>query len=267
MRKLFSYVLILGGMAYGQDPAPDRVAVAFSDPSRPGVLKVGLHMGGMTIKGYDGKEVIVEARARAKEATRQDGSMRRISVLATGLTVEEEKNVIEVGVSSSSRAVDLTIQVPRRTSLQVRCANAGNLVVEQVEGEIEAVNHNGNLTLTKISGSAVANSHNGSVKVTFDRVDPKKAMAFSTFNGAVDVTLPADAKANVKIKSERGEVYSDFEIKMQEGAPRQVVEDNRSKGGKYRVQIEKSIYGTINGGGPEMQFANYNGSIYIRKAP
>lgn len=265
MRKLFSSVLILGWSLCGQEPAPDRVAVAFRDASRPGVLKVSLHQGGMTIKGYDGKEVVVEARARARETARQEG-MRRISVLATGLTVEEENNVMEVGVSSSARPVDLTIQVPRRTSLQVRCHNAGNLVVEQVEGEIEAVNHNGNLTLTKISGSAVANSHNGAVRVSFERVDPKKAMAFSSFNGAVDVTFPADVKANVKIKSERGEVYSDFEIKMQEGAPRQVVEDNRSKGGKYRVQIDKSIYGTINGGGPEMQFANYNGGIYIRKA-
>jgi len=45
-----------------------------------------------------------------------------------------------------------------------------------------------------------------------------------------------------------------------DAAPRPVLEGNRSKGGKYRVRIEKSIR-TINGGGPEMQFANYNGPI------
>jgi hypothetical protein len=26
------------------------------------------------------------------------------------------------------------------------------------------------------------------------------------------------------------------------------------------------VYGTINGGGPEIHFTNFNGSIYIRKA-
>jgi hypothetical protein len=66
-------------------------------------------------------------------------------------------------------------------------------------------------------------------------------------------------------KSERGDIMSDFEIKMQDGGARQVVEDNRSKGGKYRVRVDKSIYGTINGGGPEMQLATYGGTIYLQK--
>jgi hypothetical protein len=30
--------------------------------------------------------------------------------------------------------------------------------------------------------------------------------------------------------------------------------------------VDKTIYGTINGGGPEIQFSNFNGPIYIRKA-
>jgi len=266
MRTAWFGLLVIGCAVYGQEALPDRVSVAFSDASRPGSLRASVNFGGITVKGYDGKEVVVEARARVSDSGGGREGMRRIQVMATGLSVEEENNVMSVGVSAHNRPVDLTIQVPRRTSLRLRCHNGGNVVVEQVEGEIEVSNHNGGITLEKISGSAVANTHNGSVKVSFARLDPQKAMAFSSFNGAVDVTLPADVKANVKVKSERGDVYSDFEIQLQQGTPRQVVEDNRSKGGKYRVRIDKSIYGVINGGGPEMQFANYNGSIYIRKA-
>jgi DUF4097 and DUF4098 domain-containing protein YvlB len=44
------------------------------------------------------------------------------------------------------------------------------------------------------------------------------------------------------------------------------VEDNRGKGGKYKVKIDKNVRGTINGGGQEIQFKNFNGNIYIRKA-
>jgi hypothetical protein len=44
------------------------------------------------------------------------------------------------------------------------------------------------------------------------------------------------------------------------------VEDGRGKGGKYRVKIDKTVHGTINGGGPEYQFTNFQGQIYIRKA-
>jgi hypothetical protein len=32
------------------------------------------------------------------------------------------------------------------------------------------------------------------------------------------------------------------------------------------VKMDKTVRGTINGGGPEMQFTNFNGEIYIRKA-
>jgi hypothetical protein len=45
-----------------------------------------------------------------------------------------------------------------------------------------------------------------------------------------------------------------------------VVEDGRSQGGKYRVKVDKTVHGKINGGGPEIQFKDFNGNIYIRKA-
>jgi len=32
------------------------------------------------------------------------------------------------------------------------------------------------------------------------------------------------------------------------------------------VRIDKTVRGAINGGGPEYQFKNFNGNIYIRKA-
>ncbi len=38
-------------------------------------------------------------------------------------------------------------------------------------------------------------------------------MSFSTMNGDVDVTMPGDVKARVKLKSDNGEIYSDFEVR------------------------------------------------------
>jgi hypothetical protein len=84
-------------------------------------------------------------------------------------------------------------------------------------------------------------------------------------NGKVDVAFPADFKANVVLKSDNGEVLSDFDVKLDQGK-KPIIQDSRDKGGKYRVQVEKAVYGTINGGGPEVQFKNFNGNIYIRKA-
>jgi DUF4097 and DUF4098 domain-containing protein YvlB len=97
-------------------------------------------------------------------------------------------------------------------------------------------------------------------------VDAQKSMAFSSLNGNIDVTFPADLKATVSMRTDNGEVYSDFDIQLQATNPQPAVEDGRGKGGKYVVRVEKTVKGTINGGGQEIQFKNFNGNIYIRKA-
>src|SRR2546428_539236 len=85
------------------------------------------------------------------------------------------------------RAVDVVIQVPFKTSLKLGCRNDGDVVVEKVEGEIEASNLDGGVTLTNVSGVVVAHSLNGEVNVNLERVTPDKPMSFRTLNGDIDV--------------------------------------------------------------------------------
>lgn len=250
------------------DELGDRVSVPFSDPSKPGTVKVSLIAGGITVKGYAGKEVMVEAHSRDRERHRDrertDG-LHRIDMGSSGLSVEEVDNVVQIGTRSYIAPVDLTIQVPYSTSLKLGAINDGEIVVEHVNGEIDVNNTNGGVKLTNISGSAVAHALNGNVVVTFDKVTPGKTMSFSSLNGEINVTLPPDLKARVKVKSDNGEVYSDFDIKMDAGSQKLLMEENGSHAGKYRVRFDRGLFGTINGGGAEMQFTNFNGNIYIRK--
>ena len=143
--------------------------------------------------------------------------------------------------------------------------NDGSIVVEKVEGEIEANNLNGPVTLTNVSGIVVAHSVNGEVTIQMDKVTPDKPMSFSTLNGDIDVTVPPDLKAKVKLETQNGAIYSDFEISLDRTARPPTVEDGRKEGGKYRIVFDKGVAGTINGGGPEIQFKTVNGNIHIRK--
>ena len=243
----------------------DRVSVNLSDPARPALVKAGLVTGGITVKGYDGKEVVVEARARNRDSGRSDSNMKRIMISSTGLSVEEENNEVRISCDSVMRAIDLTISVPVHTSLKLSAVNSGDIAVTGVDGELDVNDVNGSVTLNNVSGSAVAHALNGRVLVTFTRIN-QKPMAFSSLNGDIDVTFPADLKANLSLKSDRGEIFSDFDVQVQASAPQQTVEDGRKNGGKYLVKIDKTVHGTINGGGPELQCTNFNGGIYIRKA-
>src|SRR6478672_845103 len=246
----------------------NRVTVPLTDPARPVTLRAHLVSGSITVKGADVKEVIVEAKARGDEAHsggRAEG-MKRIPMTSTGLNIEAENNNVRVSTDSYQRTIDLTIIVPTHTSVSLHTVNDGNILVSGVDGELDINDVNGEVDLKNIGGSVVAHALNGHVLVTFNRIDPQKPMAFSSLNGDIDVTFPADLKANVSLRTDNGEVYSDFDVKVQPTTPQQTVEDNRGKGGKYRVKIDKNVRGTINGGGQEIQFKNFNGNIYIRKA-
>ncbi|MGB6685507.1 MAG: DUF4097 family beta strand repeat-containing protein [Candidatus Acidiferrum sp.] len=244
----------------------DRIVVKLDDPARAAFVKASLVNGGITVKAYDGKEVIVEARARNEEAEKPSSGPKRLNISTTGLSIEEENNEVRVSTESYARTIDLTISVPVHTSVKLRAVNDGDIVVTGVDGDLDVDDINGSVTLNNISGSAVAHALNGHVHANFVKVNAQKPMAFSSLNGDIDVTFPADVKANVSIKSDRGDVFSDFDVQLQASAPQQVVEDGRANGGKYRVKIDKTVHGTVNGGGPEYQFTNFQGQIYIRKA-
>jgi DUF4097 and DUF4098 domain-containing protein YvlB len=185
--------------------------------------------------------------------------LRRLDLRARGLSVEEEDNVVTVRMPSNHSG-NLVISVPADTALKLKSLH-GEINVEGVNGEIDVDSLNGAVTLTNVSGNVLAHSLNGAIKATMDRVDTTKPMSFSTLNGSIDVTLPADFKANVKLTADHGEIYSDFDFKLGGN----ITQRNDTSDGRFRVRIDRTLTGTINSGGAEATFHTYNGTIYIRK--
>jgi len=214
------------------------------------------------------KEFAPPVSVKEQEKSKKDkaAGMKRIPIEGSGLTVEEDNNVVTVEIESMRRAVDVVLRVPYATSLKLDGTNLNEtgIMVENVSGEIEAESANGRITLKNISGSVVASTTNGDIEVTLAKANPDKPMSFVTFNGDIDVTLPADIKANLKIKSKMGEIYSDFDVNLK-SVPVKTAESTQKEGGKFRISLDRAVTGTINGGGWEYVFENYNGNIYIRK--
>ena len=108
----------------------------------------------------------------------------------------------------------------------------------------------------------VAQTLNGELKVTFDAVTPGKAMSFTNMNGDIDVTFPANLKADLRMRSDMGDILTDFDFEA-DATTRRSQEGGEGRG--FRLKIEKEIRGQVGGGGPEMVFKNFNGDILIRK--
>lgn len=361
MRKRIANIVILAVLVAGtcgwalaqtKEEPPDRAVVPLTNPAKPAKIEVSVIRGSITVKGYEGKEVIVEARVREKalsnytgyypagqyavvappppppppppptpsaktgqrvEAERnkkqieaalaqslaeqevlakrltqsdkarnlypgffQDDKERReakekkitgmklLSGSASGLEIEEDGNVVQISTQSWKAATDLVIQVPVTTSLEVRSTMDGAVIVEGVSGEIDINNINGPVTLKNVSGNTLVHTVNGDIEVVLARVAADKPLSFSTMNGDIDVTLPADVRANLKMKSEQGEIYSDFDINMTRQTAKSEAAE-KTEQGKFRITFDKSLYGIVNGGGQEIGFNTFSGDIYIRK--
>jgi DUF4097 and DUF4098 domain-containing protein YvlB len=256
------------GVAVGKDVVGDeQITVPLSDPSRPGTVHVSLVMGSISVKGRDIKDVIIEANGPGTNTAIPDEArgLRRIVPEGVGVTVEEQNNRVEIATPRGNRTVHLEIQVPRKTNLEIATVNNGGIDVEGVEGELELGNVNGAIELTDVSGAVVAHTVNGRVIADIKRVTPDKPMAFTSLNGVVDVTLPPTLKANLKLRTDNGSAFTDFEMQMLPAANTPIVEDTRKSRGRYRIEVNKVIYGSVNGGGPEIEMRTFNGNIYLRK--
>ncbi len=276
MKHTIAYITLLLGLVLMRGPAAaqqgnsgeseeDQIAIPLSNPGKPGRLQVHTLNGGIDVEGYNGQEVVVRyttegGRKSDKPAT--ENGMRRISDNNVGLDIREENNEVTIKVNSWMRKADLVILVPRNFSLHLRTVNDGLVQVKDVSGELDISNVNGSVVLQNISGAAMVNTVNGEIEAEFAETLPDVPMSFTNVNGEIQVKLPANAKFSVKAKSQFGDVYTNFDMKMKQPTARS---ESANGNGVYQVKIENWVEGTVNGGGPEIYVKSLNGAIYIEK--
>jgi DUF4097 and DUF4098 domain-containing protein YvlB len=270
LASLTGFAFLAGGLMLAAPATAERLTVPLSDPSKPAKIEVGLVSGSIRVKGGATREVVIEARSgdegelkheRGDEGEGRRG-MRRIPNTALGLSAEEEDNVVSISAESWNREIELTIEVPADSRLELSTVNGGDIEVEGVNGELDLHNTNGEIHVKDVKGPVSATTVNGDVSVVFTSAMVAAPMAFSTLNGDVDVTLPASLKADVRLRSDNGEIYSDFDIAMNTVKPD--VEEKR-EGGKYRLVVSREMTGKISGGGPELFLKTFNGDILLRR--
>ena len=267
---LFISALAIVFHSNAQSGETQKFSIPLSKPGQKGSLEVGLVNGSVIIAGYSGNEVLIEASPTDKHHYSDcddcdddriaASGMKRISSNPIELEATEENNHIDISSNSFKRGIDLNIKVPQNFDLSISTVNQGDIEVSNVQGDFELNNVNGDIKLSNVSGSVISNTVNGDILVLFENIKNDVPMAFSTLNGDVDVTFPANIKATAKMKSDRGEIFSDFDMEIRKSEMQ-----SKRDGRTFKVEINAWVYGDINGGGPEYLMKNMNGNIYVRK--
>ncbi|MFD0751256.1 DUF4097 domain-containing protein [Mucilaginibacter calamicampi] len=269
MKALKFIILLMAGLtaalALKAQTGTSQLKVPLSSPGKPYTLNVGLMSGNIDIAAYDGNEILIDFTGDDAKRTQRayTGSMRVIGGGSTSVTAIEKDNKVTINGDASARRGNVKIKVPRGTNtFKLTTVNSNGILATDIGGEIEVSNTNGDIKLTNVAGSVVANTTNGNVVVSFKSVDAKSPMAFTTLNGKVDITVPAAIKANIKLHTDRGEIFSDFDVAVEASTPT----TTRGKDGSYRYTEQEWVTGKLNGGGPEFTMRTFNGNIFIRKA-
>ncbi len=245
------------------ETAENQIAVSLSNPGQPGRLNLNMVRGSAHITGYDGDEVVIRyegTTVRSRENEEAPEGMRRVAGRSAGFETFENNNVVEIRNVSPLEKIQFEIFVPENFSLKLSLVHGDTLQVNGVSGDLEISHVSGNISLVDVGGAAVINTVNGDIICTFRETDSDKPMSFSTINGIIDVTIPTDARFTARMKSEFGDVYTDFDMKIRDESTPRV--DSSTP---FRISVNEWVMGEVNGGGPEYRFSNLRGNIYIRQ--
>jgi hypothetical protein len=199
--------------AQTEEVSGSTARVKFSDPAKPGTLRLTIPWAEARITGTDGDEIVVVSSLDQKGRTETDAEgFRRLDEETTFELVEKD-NVATVTITGdnswAAHGAEFRIRVPRHSNLIISTSMGGDIVVDGVEGDLDINSMNGEVTLRDIASSAVVNTMNGEIRATFKRA-PVKPVSFSTMNGEIDVRLPADTKANLRMRTHNGSIRTNF---------------------------------------------------------
>ena len=125
---------------------------------------------------------------------------------------------------------------------------SGNVVANAIKGSVEADTVSGSVLLTDISDAdeIEASTMSGRVKYEGDLASDG-TYHLQSHSGRVEFIVPSNAAFDLEARTFSGSINSDFDITI-------------------RGKIEKrSLSGSVNGGGAEVELKAFSGNVYLRK--
>jgi hypothetical protein len=259
---LLLLLMLAASPALAQDK-PQVINIPLSKPGEPVTLEISIQSARIEVIGEDREDA--EFSITVEEGERKIITPSGTQSLKTGaytLEVEEEDNYIYVDTEWRDNKIFIVARIPRRADLELSTNNDGEILVSNITGNLQLENTNGPIIAKNITGSVIAETVNESIDVSFASIDASNAMSLISFNGDLNLGLPAAAKVQLHLDSAQGEIYSDFEVEVKPSKP--VIERSSDHGG-VAVRVESVIIADINGGGSVIKLKTLNGDIKISK--
>lgn len=222
--------------------------------------RLEIHLGRVTVEGYNGNEIIFSSRDRDRDEDDRARGLRAINSsglednTGLGINVADKGNVVEVYQLKKMNSPEIKILVPKGVIVSYEHSSqyGGEATFKNLENEIEISAHYNSVELENITGPVTAKVIYGHIDANFSQ-NVRGPLSLISIYSHVDVTLPLATKANLKLSTSYGEIFVAPEFKI-----------DIEKDGDM-VRYSDKVNGKINGGGMGIDIRSDYGKVYLRK--
>jgi len=232
------------------------------DLSNPGQTTVIIkEVNKVSVEAYNGSDIEISSDSNKERSERAEGltalSARGQDNTGIGLNVKQEGNEVTIFQAARRGQGRYTIKVPENVTVKIEHTGnweGGKIEVYGTKGELEVSGNYNAVYLEDVTGPALVSTVYGKVEASFTELSQSGPTSIVSVYGIVDVTLPANTKADVRIRTPYGEAFSDMNIEFPSAS-----------GGDGLKKVSSTIEGVINGGGVELDLKASYKNVYLRK--
>lgn len=203
--------------------------------------------GSVRVEGWNRDEVEVSA---VKTSTNELRDVQQVQIEVDSKPGQVSVHTRYPKGQGAEVAVEYIVHVPYRVLLGSIGTVNGSVTVHGVEGGGALSSVNGDIDVSNCSGRFSEKTTNGDIRLELRQLLAGGPMSLETVNGSVLLGLPAGAKADLKVVSMNGNVYSELPGPHTAGA--------------LTPHAFKAKLGT---GGGEISVRTINGGIRLLQSP
>ncbi len=226
----------------------------------------------LIIVGHDEKDLKITREGGSTNEDERAKGMRKISASGKtdntgfGLSSQgfDDKVVIDqVGKGNGT----IMVFIPNNAVVKVvqSTYRGGDLEVKNFKGELDVSMHYHRVRLSNAYGPLAINTIYGGIEATFSSGPPTKDLRLHSTYGNVDLTLPKNATANLRLSTSYGSMYTDFDIDVKANMAQAGAAGQQSGEDHDHSNHGSGLTGTINGGGKLVSLNATYKNIYLRK--
>jgi hypothetical protein len=215
----------------------------------------------VSVEGYNGNEIVFSTQDADREDDTRAKGLRAISNLGLedntgiGLSVQDKGNVVEVQQLKKMDGPEIRILVPKGVIVSyLHTSPYGDDVrFKNMENDIEVSTVHSDVYLDNTGGSLNIQTVHGDIEALLG-ANGRSTIILASDHGHVDVSIPVNTKANLKLGTAFGEIFVDPEFKI-----------DIDRAGTM-VKYNDSVVGKINGGGLAITLSSTHDNVYLRKS-